>query len=161
MNEPTLTNEPTITGERLREAPATRFSGPQHVFDLLQLSAHLLNEAHLGANGHRQMTIFRQGTTTMVLFAFEAGGRLADHKANGLVTIHALDGKLTVEAQGEAGEASEAGKAGWQTHNLHAQQILVLSPGVLHNVTAHEASRMLLTVHLEKAALEKGAAVPQ
>jgi len=146
MNEPTVTNKPTATGARLREAPATRFSGPQHVFDLLQLSAHLLNEDHLGAEGHRQMTIFRHDATTIVLFAFEAGGRLADHKANGLVTIHALDGALTVEVQGETGEDS------WQTHDLRAQQILVLSPGVLHNVTAHQASRMLLTVHLEKGA---------
>ena len=143
MNEPTVTNEPTTT--RLREAPSTRFSGPQHVFDLLEMSAHLLNEAHLGANGHRQMTIFHRDATTIVLFAFEAGGTLANHKANGLVTIHALDGALTVKAQSESG---------WQTHDLHAQQILVLSPGVLHNVTAQEASRMLLTVHLEIHAAE-------
>jgi quercetin dioxygenase-like cupin family protein len=89
------------------------------------------------------MTIFRHDATTMVLFAFEAGGKLADHKANGLVTIHVLDGALTIETQGEAGP---------QTHELRAQQILVLSPGVLHNVTAQEASRMLLTIYLEKSA---------
>jgi quercetin dioxygenase-like cupin family protein len=141
MNQPIATLEPTAP--RLREAPAARFSGPQHAFDLLQLSAHLLNEAHVGANGHRQMTIFRHDATTMVLFAFEAGGALANHHVNGLVTIHALDGALTVEVQSEAG---------WQTHNLRAQGILVLSPGVLHNVMAHEASRMLLTVHLERGA---------
>ena len=154
MKQQTATIEPTIADEpagmpvetRLREAPATRFSGPQHFFDLTQLSAHLLNEAHLGTNGHRQMTIYRHDATTMVLFAFEAGGKLADHKANGLVTIHALDGALTIEAQSETGEAD------WKTHKLSAQQILVLSPGVLHNVTAHKASRMLLTIHLEKNA---------
>lgn len=78
----------------------------------------------------------------MVLFAFEAGGKLADHKANGLVTIHALDGALTVEAESETGR---------QTHELGAQGVLVLSPGVLHSVLAREASRMLLTVHLESA----------
>ncbi len=127
--------------DRLREAPAARFDGPQHAFDLLDLSAHLLNEAHAGANGHRQMTIFRHEATTMVLFAFESGGKLAAHKADGLITIHVLDGALTVEAQHETG---------WQTHDLHAQGVLVFSPGVLHNVTASRASRMLLTIHLEQ-----------
>ncbi len=127
---------------RLREAPSARFSGPQHAFDLLDLSAHLLNETHLGANGHRQMTIFHRDATTMVLFAFEAGGKMNDHQANGLVTIHVLDGALSVEAEGETGR---------QTHELHAQGVLVLSPGVLHSVLAREASRMLLTVHLESA----------
>jgi quercetin dioxygenase-like cupin family protein len=144
MNEETVTTttiEPIGSGARLRQAPSTRFSGSQHVFDLVELSANLLNEDHSGANGHRQMTIFRHDATTMVLFAFEAGGQLTDHKANGLVTIHALDGALTVEAQGVAE---------WQRHDLRAQQILVLNPGVLHNVTAHEAGRMLLTIQLVK-----------
>ena len=131
--------ETTATTTRLREAPATRFDGHQHAFDLLELSAYLLNEAHPGEHGHRQMTIFKGAATTIVLFAFEAGGTLSDHKANGLVTIHALDGALTISAEE-------------QTHALSAGQLLVLDAGVMHNVTAQEASRMLLTVHLEKGA---------
>lgn len=143
MNAQPATTKFAETRARLREAPVTRFSGPQHVFDLLQLSAHLLNETHPGTNGHRQMTIFHHEAATTVLFAFEAGGQLHDHQAKGLITIHILDGALTIEAQSEGA---------WQTHHLRAQQILVLSPGVLHNVTAQEASRMLLTVHLVKGA---------
>lgn len=124
---------------RLREAPATRFSGPQHAFDLQQLSAQLLAEAHPGEHGHRQMTVFHGDATAMVLFVFEDGGTLADHKANGLVTIQVLDGALTVIAEA-------------QTHALGAGHLLVLRSGVPHSVTARQASRMLLTVHLEKAA---------
>lgn len=138
----------TPTPARLRESPTTRFEGPQHFFDLLDLSAHLLNEAHVGANGHRQMTLFRHDATTIMLVAFEAGGEMADHQANGLVTIHVLDGALRVEAQSEA---DERGESGWQTHDFQAQQVLVLAPGVVHSVSAHEPSRMLLTVHMEKA----------
>ena len=130
------------TSERLREAPSARFSGSQHAFDLRDLSAHLLAEAHPGAEGHRQITILRHETTTMVLFVFEAGGALANHRASGLVTIHVLDGALRVEAESETG---------WQTHELTAQSVLVLGSGLLHNVVAREASRMLLTVHLESA----------
>lgn len=140
MNQHNETTELAPAKTRLREAPATRFSGPQHAFDLLELSAHLKNETNPGADGHRQITVFHQGATTMVLFAFEAGGKLADHKVSGLVTIHVLDGALTVVAEGESGS---------QTHELIAGQILVLSPAVVHNVSASQAGRMLLTVHLE------------
>jgi quercetin dioxygenase-like cupin family protein len=135
------TRESILTKPRLREAPSTRFSGGQHFLDVLPLSAHLQAETHLGAHGHRQITIFHQGDTTIVLFVFEAGGKLASYKANGLVTIHVLDGALTVETDSEAKQHS---------HDLHAHQILVLSPGVLHSVTAHQQSRMLLTIHLGK-----------
>lgn len=143
MNQHNETTELDPAKARLREAPTARFSGPQHAFDLLDMSAHLKNETNPGANGHRQITVFHQGATTMVLFCFEAGGKLADHKVSGLVTIHVLDGALTVEAEGEVKS---------QTHELRAGQLLVLSPGVLHNVSASQASRMLLTVHLERAA---------
>ncbi len=131
---------------RLREAPAKRFSGPQHAFDLLQMSAHLLNEEHASVSGHRQMTIFRHDATSIVLFAFEGGGKMADHRANGLVTIHVIDGALVVEALNRTVEGEDSG---WQKYELNADHILVLSPGVLHNVTANQTSRMLLTVHLE------------
>ena len=153
MDESTVTNGVTPAATRLRESPVSRFDGPQHFFDLLDLSAHLLNEAHVGANGHRQMTLLRHDATTIMLVAFEAGGEMADHKANGLVTIHVLDGALRVEAQGEA---ADSGEAQLQTHDLQAQQVLVLAPGVVHSVSAHQPSRMLLTVHMER-----GAAAPQ
>lgn len=127
------------TSARLREAPATRFSGPQHVFDLAQLSTQLQAEAHAGADGHRQMTVFHHAATTIVLFVFKNGGTLADHRTNGLVTIHVLDGAFSIVAEA-------------QTHSLSAGQILVLAAGVSHSVTAHAASRMLLTIHLDKTA---------
>lgn len=132
------TTEPTETNQRLREHSAVRFSGPQHLFDLQQLTAQLQAEAHPGQQGHRQMTIFHQDVTTIVLFAFEAGGHWDTHQTIGLVTIQILEGTLMVTAQS-------------QVHSLSAGQILVLSSGAPHSILAHEASRMLLTVHLEKA----------
>lgn len=148
MNDLNPADEITPAATRLREAPASRFEGPQHFLDLLDLSAHLLNEAHAGANGHRQMTLFRHEATTIMLVAFEAGGEMADHRANGLVTIHVLDGALRIEA-GSQGEGE------LQTHDLQAQQVLVLAPGVIHSVSAHQPSRMLLSVHMEKPAASR------
>lgn len=137
MNTPEPITE--LPSARLRPPPATRFSGSLHVFDLEQLSAQLTAEAHPGGHGHRQMTIFGSGSATMVPFVFEAGGTLADHHTNGLVTIQVLDGALSVRAEE-------------QTHALGAGQLLVLHSGVTHSVTAREPSRMLLSIQLEKAA---------
>lgn len=126
------------TATRLRPHPADRFAGASHAFDLLDSLAKLRAETHAGESGHRQVTIFHRAPVTQVLFSFDAGGELADHAANGLVTIHAIEGRLTVEAEGE-------------TYSLSANQLVVLSPGVRHSVKADEPSAMLLTVHLEKA----------
>jgi quercetin dioxygenase-like cupin family protein len=81
------------------------------------------------------MTVFHRAPVTKVLFAFEPGGGLADHAANGLVTIHAPGGHLTVQVATE-------------TYVLQAGMMVVLSPNVPHSVRAGETSAML-TVHLE------------
>jgi quercetin dioxygenase-like cupin family protein len=122
--------------ERLRPHPTERFAGDSHIFDLSQALRELRAEAHPAQKGHKQVTIFHRAPITQVLFTFEPGSELADHAANGLVTIHVLEGHLTVQAAG-------------QEQDLHAGMMLVLSPGVRHSVHAGEASAMLLTVHLE------------
>jgi len=122
--------------ERLRPHPVGRFAGESHVFNLNRALGELRAEAHAAQKGHRQVTIFHRAPVTKVLFAFEPGGELADHAANGLVTIHAIDGRLTVQAAGEM-------------YELEAGMMVILSPGVRHSVRAEDAGAMLLTVHLE------------
>lgn len=122
--------------ERLREHPAERFAGESHAFNLGEVVRNLRTEAHAAEHGHRQMTIFQRAPVTQVLFAFEAGSEMAEHAAPGLVTIHVLEGRLAVQADG-------------RDHELRAGHLLVLNPDVRHNVHALEASAMLLTVHLE------------
>lgn len=122
---------------RLREHPTERFAGESHVFDLNEALQKLRAEPHKAQRGHRQQTIFHRAPVTQVLFAFEAGGELAEHSAAGLVTIHVLDGALSVQVAGE-------------NHRLQAGQMLVLAPSIPHDVRADEAAAMLLTVHLQK-----------
>lgn len=71
-----------------------------------------------------------------MLFDFEAGGKLVDHVADGLVTVHALTGRVEVKTPEDR-------------HELAPGSLLVLSPGVRHDVYAREASQLLLTVHLK------------
>jgi quercetin dioxygenase-like cupin family protein len=120
---------------RLRRRPIERFAGPVHLFDLLSLASKLRSEQHEGADGHRQITIFHEGDLAIVLFDFEAGGVFAGHAADGDVTIHAVAGELEVTTP----EAK---------HRLPAGTLLILAPGVRHDVTAGVASQMLLTAHL-------------
>lgn len=119
---------------RLRRRPSERFAGSEHTFDLHQIAKSLLREAHPAKDGHRQMTIYHRDGLGLVLFQFEAGGRLADHAADGVVNIHALSGRLTVTTVGG-------------TNHLSAGQLLVLASGVRHEVYADESSAMLLTIH--------------
>jgi quercetin dioxygenase-like cupin family protein len=74
----------------------------------------------------------------VVLFDFEADGWLKDHAADGYVSVNVLDGELQMSTA--AGE-----------YHLPAGSLLVLTPGVRHDVRALTPSRMLLTVRLDPA----------
>lgn len=120
----------------LRLHAVERFAGDSHVFDLGGALSQLRAESRPVPGGHRQVTLFHRAAVSQVLFAFEPRGELADHAANGLVTIHILDGCLVVQAAAE-------------THRLQAGMMMILSPNVRHSVHAEEPSAMLLTVCLE------------
>lgn len=116
-----------------RRPPRERFGGSEHVFDLREIAAGLRDEHGPVRDGHRQMTIYQKTSVTIVLFDFEAGARLTDHQADAQVTILALTGLLEVSTPA-------------QTHQVREGSLLVLDPGVRHEVFAPEESRMLLTV---------------
>lgn len=122
--------------ERLRPAPAERFAGSEHLYDLAGIAAQLRAEPHAAIDGHRQMTIVRHGSVALVLFDFEAGGRLVNHVADGLVTIQTLAGQVRVGTP-------EGDK------ELVAGSLLVLAPGVVHDLHASVSSQVLLTVNME------------
>lgn len=135
-------SEPTheVPGsERLRQHPTPRFAAPQHAYELDQVTAKLRQELDAGQAGHRQETLYKRGPTTVALFLFGHLTRLPPHRTKGVVTIHLLEGHLRITAED-------------QVHDLHAGHLLVLAPGVEHDVVAREASRMLLTVHLDAPA---------
>jgi len=123
--------------ERLRPAPAERFEGPSHLFDLEEVVRTLRSEDQPARDGHRQMTIYRGEHITHVVFAFEAGGALREHSAPGLVTILVHRGRIRVRATGN-------------DHELSGGRLLVLNPEVPHDVYAEEDSVMLLTVHVAR-----------
>ncbi|MCE9591725.1 MAG: cupin domain-containing protein [Planctomycetes bacterium] len=121
--------------ERLRQHPDERFLAPLHHIDLGEIAAQLLGEALPSQRKHRQETLYRHGPVTVALFLFDSGAHMAQHVAEGVVTVHVLEGRLRMTAEGKS-------------HDLSAGQLLVMAPGVRHDVHAEEATRMLLTVCL-------------
>jgi Uncharacterized conserved protein, contains double-stranded beta-helix domain len=117
-----------------RRPPRERFAGTEHVFDLARIAEGLRDESYPVHDGHRQMAIFRKGSLALIVFDFEAGGRLADHVADAFVTIMALSGELVVSTSS-------------RTHRVPAGSLLVLDPGMRHDVHAAGASQMLLVVN--------------
>ncbi|HYC33985.1 MAG TPA: cupin domain-containing protein [Gemmatimonadales bacterium] len=121
--------------ERLRPHPSTRFAGPVVSLDLPGLARALRSEPHPAKDGHRQAGLVHRGPLRLLLFAFDAGGRLPEHRAPGQVVIHCLRGELAVEASAER-------------HRLGSGEAVVLEPDVPHSVEAVADSEMLLTVCL-------------
>jgi quercetin dioxygenase-like cupin family protein len=121
--------------DRLRPPPSERFAGPEHRIDLASALDDLRREAHVGSDRHRQITVFHKGSLRIVLFAFESGGGLPEHRAPGYVVIHTLRGRIHV-------------KTLTNSYELAAGQLVMLDPEVVHDVTAAEQSDMLLTIAL-------------
>jgi quercetin dioxygenase-like cupin family protein len=124
-----------VSESRLRPPPSERFAGSSHLFSLSNALEELRAEDHPSRSGHRQITLLQRAPVTQVLFSFEAGGQLDQHSAHGLVTIHVLEGTLSVRADEE-------------DHDLVAGDVLVLDPDVPHDVRASSEAAMLLTVHM-------------
>lgn len=127
--------------ERLRQHPDERFQSRQHQIDLGEVGAQLVAEPLTGNRSHRQETIYRHGPVTVALFLFDAGARMVEHAAEGVVTVHVLEGRLKMSVE-------------MQTHDLGAGQMLLMAPGVKHDVYAEQPTRMLLTVCLEVSKID-------
>lgn len=116
-----------------REPARDRFAPCELLLDFNSAADKLLAELNSGQNGHRQIALYKTNHTTIALFAFEAGGRMPQHRARGTVVIHVLSGKLQVSTPDAK-------------HALSGGQALVLTADVPHDVVAEEPSQMLLTV---------------
>ncbi len=121
--------------QRLRPHPAVRFAEPPAPVDLHALATALRSEPNTGERGHRQETVFKHGNVTVALFVFDRFSHLAEHAAQGIVTMHVLKGRMKISA-------------GAVEHELKAGQILVLDAGVRHALKAEEESEILVSVHL-------------
>jgi quercetin dioxygenase-like cupin family protein len=125
--------------ERLRESPRERFGSAENMFDMAEALRKLRAEASPERAGHKQITLDQYGPVTLMLLSFEAGGALKDHRAGGVVTIHALEGEVTVRTE-------------TQEYQLSPKMLVMLAPNVKHSVEAAKTSAILLSVCLVNSA---------
>jgi quercetin dioxygenase-like cupin family protein len=116
---------------RPRVPPRERFAGTERVFNLEKAFADLPAES-TARQGHMQKALYRLGPTTTAIFAFDSGGAIEQHTAEGESIIHVLSGRLSIRTS----------KA---THELGANDLMLLDPGVPYDLTALEPTRMLMT----------------
>ena len=122
--------------DRLREHPRERFKPAERLLDLDDQFEDLVSEPHEPVEGHRQIAVAHREGMSLVLFHFEEGGHMPDHQVDGAVTIHVLEGDLEISTADN-------------DHRVTSGQMLILQPGVTHDVEAKAESRMLLTIAVD------------
>lgn len=108
-------------------------SGDVLVFDLAAERGHAADPAVLGRNGRNARTLVKDGPLRVTLVALGAGGELAEHHADGPITIQVIDGVIRFTADGH-------------DHELRPGSLLSAGPGLRHRVTSETGGSFLLTV---------------
>jgi len=129
-------NPATPAQSRPRIPPRVRFAGPERVINLEQAFAELPAES-TPRQGHMQKALYRLGPTTTAIFEFEAGGAIDQHTAEAEAIIHVLSGRLMVRTANAK-------------HELGPNDVMLLDPGVPHDLKALAPTRMLMTFVLEE-----------
>lgn len=82
---------------------------------------------------HRAQILVKTNTIRVVLVTMLEGGELQEHSAAGPITIHAIEGTIDVDVEGES-------------HTLHAGELISLAPDVRHAVRCVSDGYFLLTI---------------
>ena len=106
--------------------------------------AHEIAQARAGhatrGAGRTARTLLKDGPLRVTLIVLQAGARIAEHSADGPITVHVLEGTIRMVIGGVE-------------HRISAGQLIGAGAGVRHDVAAEEDDAVfLLTVALPTAA---------
>ena len=118
-------DEPTAPGHE-RPASACRFT-------LIQEIDELRNAPQYRTSGHAARTLFKRPELRVVLIVLRRNAELKAHRTNQPVSIHTLMGRIGV-ALPDGGAVQDIGG------------LLVIEPGVMHDVRALTDSAFLLSM---------------
>lgn len=125
----TTSNEATPLrpdGDRILNAPLVEMN-------LTDFIAQLKSESTWADSDRNSVTIFKSPTMRIVLLGLHKNAALKPHKANGVISVQVLDGKIEFTAEG-------------QTHLMEKGQMVALHDNLTHSVLALEESFFLLTL---------------
>ena len=86
----------------------------------------------------KTIALFKTSQLEVIRLVLRAGKSLPPHQVAGEITIHCIEGRLDVGADG-------------RSHVLTGGQLLFLAGGVVHDVKALEDASALVTIVLRKA----------
>jgi quercetin dioxygenase-like cupin family protein len=107
------------------------------VFDLRD--EEIRAEGAEGRGSRQARTLIKAGPLRVTLVTLAAGGQIAEHHADGPITVHVLSGSIRFTASGT-------------DYDLGVGQLLMAGPGVRHGVSSSAGGSFLLTVAQPAAA---------
>jgi quercetin dioxygenase-like cupin family protein len=102
-------------------------------FDLVATDRELRSERQYEHSGHAARTLVLAPDLRVVLVVMRAQSRIAEHHADATASIQALSGRFRVKLPSH-------------TVELQSGRLLVLGPGLHHDVEAAEDGAFLLTL---------------
>lgn len=108
-------------------------AGDVLVFDLAAERDRTADATVLERSRRNARTLIKDGPLRVTLVVLAAGGELAEHHADGPITIQVLDGAIRFSADGS-------------DHELEAGTLLSAGPGLRHRVASEHGGVFLLTV---------------
>ena len=138
-----LGHDPAVGGRVHIRRPAIMpsiqrpLSGDVLVFDLTEERQIAGDDSTLARSGRSARTLLKSGPLRVTMVVLGPGGELAEHRAVGPITIHAIEGRLSFIA-------------GEREHEVGPNELLSAGPGVPHRVRSEKGATFLLTVAQEK-----------
>ena len=108
-------------------------SGDVLVFDLNAEQETTAEPALLERSGRNARTLLKVGRMRATLIVLAPGGEIAEHQAEGPITVLPVRGTIRFTANS-------------QDHDLRPGDLLSAAPGVRHRVTSEEGGAFLLTL---------------
>jgi quercetin dioxygenase-like cupin family protein len=105
------------------------------IFRLREEREHAADPATILKHGRSARTLLKDGPLRVTLVVLGAGGELAEHSADGPITVQPLDGSIRFTIAG-------------RTHDVAAGEMLSAGAGLPHSVQSMEGAAFLLTVAL-------------
>jgi quercetin dioxygenase-like cupin family protein len=116
-------------------------SGDVLVFDLGEERKRSAGPAIRERGGRHARALLKRGPLRVMLVVLAPGGEIAEHQAEGPITVQPLEGRVRFTAGG-------------RVHDVGPGELLAAGPGIRHSVASTEGAAFLLTVVKGEAADE-------
>jgi len=113
-------------------------SAPMVEMNLHKFMDQIKNESTWADSSRNSVTIFKTEAMTIVLMGMHENAELKPHKANGVLSVQVLEGKINFRTD-------------QQQAILEKGQMIALQENIMHSVVALTESFFLLTIAMNKS----------